>query len=265
MKTCKRIWIWGKKAYASLVHHKFTTLAGALTFFLILSLVPSTFWLVLLFGQTGLHAEEILDLELFDWAKELLLYLKNNAVDASAGAGIFFIGTTLWSSSAFLYHLRRSGEIIYASERKRHGWKVRLTAIAFTLCVLLFFAASGAVLVFTGRFSRHLPKPLAYAVTYSVLLAVGFLGAWLLNAYVCPYRCSPKDTLRGSLLTAGAWLIASVLFLFYVHFGNRERLYGALSLLIVFFLWLYWMMICFTAGVIYNRHRMALHTMEERS
>lgn len=264
MHRFKRLWQWGKRAYGSLVHHKYTTLAGALTFFLILSLVPFTFWLVLLFGETGLDAEEIIDLELFDWAKELLMFLRNNAIDASAGASIFLLATTLWSSSAFFYHLRRSGEIIYASERKRHGWKVRLSAIALTLCVLLFFALSGAIIIFTVRVTQYFSRPIAYLALYFVLFALGFFGAWILNAYVCPYRCSARDTVWGSLLTAGAWLIASLLFLVYVHFGNRERLYGALSLLIVFFLWLYWMMICFTAGVIFNRHNMALHTMEEK-
>lgn len=264
METFRRLRQWGKRAVASLSRHKYTTLAGALTFFLILSLVPFVFWLALLFGDTGLHAEEILEIELFDWAKDLLLYLRNNAVNASAGANIFLIATTLWSSSAFFYHLRRSGEIIYASDRKRHGWKVRLLAIALTLCVLMFFAGAGAVIVTVVRLCRSLPRVVALTIVYLVLFLLGFFGAWLLNAYVCPYRCSPKDTALGSLLTAAAWLVASLVFLIYFHFGNREQLYGALSLLIVFFLWLYWMMICFTAGVIFNRHRIDLHALEEK-
>ena len=66
-------------------------------------------------------------------------------------------------------------------------------------------------------------------------------------------------------MTAAAWLIASGAFSIYLHFSDRERLYGALSLLIVFFLWIYWMMICFTAGVVFNRHRMDLRSSEHKT
>lgn len=251
----KKVWQWCKQNYLSFVEHKYSTLAGALTFFLVLSLVPFSFWLVLLFGNTGLPTEEIFEIELFDWSKELMLYVRRNAVEASNGANIFLLATTLWSSSAFFYHLRKSGEIIYRCGRKGHGFKIRLIAIALTGCVLLYFSGATTIVVMIVRVCKRLPKILSWCVTYFVLFAVGFLGAWLLNDYVCPYRCSPKNMIAGSLLTSGLWIVASFVFLAYFHFGNRTKLYGALSLLIVFLLWLYWMMICFTIGVIFNRRR----------
>lgn len=265
MNWLKKAWRWGRRAFAALSARKYTTVAGTLAFFLIMSLVPLTFWLVLLFGNSAFDVEQIMEHELFGWARELLVYLKQNAVGATAGASALFLVTTLWSSTSFFYHLRRSGEILFDYRRKKHGWKVRLSAVLLTFAVLAFFAAAGSLLLGVDHFSRYLPVWLFYLVFYALLLLLGFFAAWILNAYICPYRCRPREIALGSLLTAFAWLAASGAFTVYLHFTNQERLYGALSLVIVFFLWLYWMMICFTAGVVFNRHRMNLRNLEHKT
>lgn len=252
-----------KKAYQTLTYHRYSTVAGTLVFFLILSLVPFVFWLTLLFGSRLLEVP-LERIGLFDWAEELLSVLRENAAYAGGGVSLVFLVTTLWSSSAFFYHLRKSGEILYDARRTRSGWKVRLSALLLTLAVLLFFALAGTLLFAAGILSRFLPPWISYPAFYSLLLALGFFGAWILNGYVCPYRLKPSETALGSFLTALAWLVASAAFSVYLHFGNKERLYGALALLFIFLLWLYWMMLCFVAGVVFNRVRLGRRKMEEK-
>ena len=139
-----RGWQWGRAAWRAFSAHRATTVAGTLVFFLIMSLVPFVFWLTLLFGGNTAILDRVLELELFGWARDFLGFLQTNAQGATAGASIFLIATTLWSSSAFFYHLRRSGEIIYSEARPRRGWKVRLGAIGLTLLLMLTFAVAGA-------------------------------------------------------------------------------------------------------------------------
>ena len=261
----KRTWRWGKRSFGVLTANKYTTIAGTLTFFLVMSFVPFVFWLMLLLSRAGIEVETILELELFGWAKDFLILIIKNAEGAFvAGAGVVFLATTFWSSSAFFYHLRKSGEILYDYRRKKHGWKVRLSAIILTFAVLIFFLIAIAAFISVSVFARRLPRWLYYLIIYSLVLTIGLLAAWILNAYILPYRSKPVDTLPGSLLTALAWLLASAVFLLYFRFTNKERLYGALSLVIVFLLWLYWMMICFTAGAVYNRHRINLKGLEHK-
>lgn len=245
-----------RSAYTALAAHKFTTIAGTLVFFLILSLVPFVFWLTLLFGTSALDAASLTGLGLFGWAEDLLLFLKENAAENTTGASIVFLATTFWSSTGFFYHLRRSGEIIYDYKAEKHGWKVRIAAVLYTAAVLLFFAAAGAILLVAGIASRFLPAWLSYPVWYLLALLLGFFSAWILNTYLCPYRCRPGDTALGSFLTALAWLVASGVFAVFLNFGNKEQLYGALTLVVVFLIWLYWMMICLTAGAVFCRMRM---------
>lgn len=262
----KRFLKWIRRALSVLTANKYTTIAGALTFFLIMSFVPFFFFLTTLFARSGISPEKVISLELFSWAQELLLLVIDNAERTYAtGAGIVFILTTLFSSTSFFYHLRRSGEILYHYPRKKKGWKVRLSAVFLTIFVLVFLFLSGAGLIGAGILLKRLPKPIFYALIYSLLFAIGFLAAWLLNLYVCPYRCKPQDTLLGSLFTAFAWLVASFAFALYFEFGNKEKLYGALTFIIVFLIWLYWLMVCFTAGAVYNRHRMEVRTLRHKT
>ena len=252
-----RGWRRGRAAWGVLTAHRFTTVAGTLVFFLIMSLVPFLFWLSLLFGGADALLDRVLELELFGWARDLISFLRTNAEGATAGASIFLIATTLWSSSAFFFHLRRSGEIIYEVRRKGKGLRVRFAAIGFTLATMLGIAAAGGAMVGITLFTRRLPVWLGLPADLSALLVLGFLAAWLLNVYACPYRGEVRSLALGSLYTALAWLIASAAFAVYLRFSNPERLYGALALVIVFLLWLYWLMMCFTAGMVYNQRAAA--------
>jgi uncharacterized BrkB/YihY/UPF0761 family membrane protein len=259
-RVCDKI----KKTYSVLSEYKYTTLAGTLVFFLIMSLIPLSFWLTLLFGNFRLQTDDILNLQLFSWAKDFLLFVQSNAEGATSGVSVLFLITTLWSCTSFFYHLRRIGEIIYRYKRKKHGWKVRLSAVALTFLVLLFIAIATGLLGGTIWFTRSLPKWLQYPVVYVFVLAIGFLVAWAFNHYICPYKIRPSQTALGSFYTAIAWLIASIAFSVYLQLSNAERLYGALSIVIIFLLWLYWMMICFTSGVIFNRYHVAKNRLKEK-
>ena len=53
------------------------------------------------------------------------------------------------------------------------------------------------------------------------------------------------------------WAVTLIGFTIYLKIGNMGRLYGALSAIIVFMLWLYVLMICFVAGVIFNSEKIS--------
>ena len=104
-------------------------------------------------------------------------------------------------------------------------------------------------------FSRYITGVWKRILDYALLLALAFALAVLLNAYICPYKTNIKQFLPGALVTVLAWTVAVVGFTVYLNFSNMDKLYGALSAIIVFLLWLYVLMICFIAGVIFNSER----------
>lgn len=149
--------------------------------------------------------------------------------------------------------LTEFGGIAMKSDEKGMAWGYNEGASDREEFLSRLSALAGGAMLAVTLLTRRLPLWLAIPADLAALLVIGFLAAWLLNVYACPYHGKGRALALGSFLTALAWLIASAAFSVYFRFSNPERLYGALSLVIVFLLWLYWLMICFTAGMVFNR------------
>lgn len=245
-----------REKYALLSLKKYTTIAGTLVFFLIMSIVPFSFWLSLIIGKLPVDTEEILSLPVFESVKNVLLYIQKEAESATASASVILLLTTLYSSTNLFYQMRKSGEIIYDYRRESQGIKLRIGALVLlvvvmaTVVVFLLLFGLGSFL-----FSRLLTKTWKIIADYILLAVIAFFLVMLLNAYVCPHRVHIKHFLLGAFLTVGLWTMAIFGFSIYLKLGNVGRLYGALSTIIVFLLWLYVLMICFIVGVIFNSER----------
>lgn len=242
-----------REEYEIFARKKYTTIAGALVFFLILSVLPFFFWGTLLFGKFLVGSEEFLDREAYGGIGELISFLRTNAEEASSGATFFLGATTLYSASNFFYHLRRCGEMIYGIAPKKQSGKVRFFALIATIVTILFLSLFWSL--FLGMvwvFRLIFPAFLAETSVYFLSAGIEFLTCFALNVYLCPLRFPWKKYLRGSLTTTLLWGVALVLFSVYIRFGNIRKLYGAMTTVVVILLWTYYMTICFVVGIIVN-------------
>ena len=256
MEKLRKVYRFLKEKYDLLSLKKYNTIAGTLVFFLIMSIVPLAFWLTLLVGKLPIDFEKILQLSVFSSVKQVLLYVREEAANATASTSIVLLVTTLYSSTNLFYQMRRSGELIYDYHRPKQGFKLRLGALALMFIVMALVLAFGLLFAIgTYLFSRLVTGGWERFADYALLLALSFALALLLNAYICPYKMPLKYFLPGTALTVSAWAVSVVGFAFYLKIGNMNKLYGALSTLIVFLLWLYILMICFIVGVIFNSEK----------
>lgn len=253
MGKLRAVYRFLRKKYDLLSLKKYTTIAGTLVFFLIMSIIPLSFWISLVIGKLSIAADDILALPIFDSVKDMFFFVQREARSATTGASIVLIITTLYSSTNLFYQMRRSGELIYDEHPKRQGLRVRLGAL------LLLFIVMAAVVVFltvfaagSYLFSRVLSKGWEMLADYILLVTVSFFLVLLLNAYICPHREKIRLFLPGTILTVALWVGAVLGFSVYLKLVNLSKLYGALSTLIVFLLWLYILMVCFIIGVIIN-------------
>lgn len=230
---------------------RFSTIAGTLVYFLLMSIVPFSVWLTLACGNVDI--ERFLSHELFKSISPFLKYLKSSAESAASGAGIILLLTTLYSSTNFFYHLRRSGEIIYNSQRLKGGIKLRLASVLLIFITIILLTVLAAFIV-TGTWvlEKLLPFYLSDIIIYTFISAVAFGVALVLNLFACPYKLKLSEAVPGSLLTTALWLFILIGFTVYMRFANPERLYGKIAFIIIFLLWCYVMMSCFVIGVIYN-------------
>lgn len=244
-----------RAAFAYLTAKKYTTLAGTMAFFLVLSFVPFFFWLSLLFGRLNIDYTQILELEIFRDVKDLILYFRDAAQSATGSASLILLVTTLYSSTNLFYHMRRSGEIIYECRRRKGSIVLRLSALVFIFVVMLLLVG-GVLLFLAGNafLARLFPSFVAQLAVYALLGVVMFALLLILNLYICPYRVGVGNVIWGSLLTLLLGGLASFGFTLYTSFGSAQKLYGAAVFFILFLLWLYVLMTCFVIGVIFNCH-----------
>lgn len=265
MERLRGVYRYLKRKYDLLSLKKYTTIAGTLVFFLIMSIVPLAFWLTLLIGKLPVDTERILSLPVFESVKNVLESVQEEAKNATAGASLLLLFTTLYSSTTLFYQMRRSGELIYDFHRKKQGLRLRLGALVLLLIVML--SAVLFVLVFalgSFFFSRILSRKLEMAADYLLLAVVSFFLVLLLNMYICPYKAKVRLFLPGTVITVSSWVIAVFGFSLYLRISNMNRLYGALSALIIFLLWLYILMVCFIVGVIFNSERVITARKKEQ-
>ena len=242
-----------RAVFSYLSSKKYTTLAGTMAFFLVMSVVPFLFWLTLLFGKLHIDYGPILELEIFADFKEIFFYFRDAAENATAGASVVLLATTLYSSSNLFYHMRRSGEIIYECGREKAALVVRLSALVLIFVVMLLLLVGVCLfLLGTAFLHRILPSFAAQIAVYALFGAIVFALLVLLNLYICPYRVGVGDVVWGSLLTLLLGGAASFGFSVYARFTTIEKLYGAAVFLILFLLWLYVLMTCFVIGVVLN-------------
>ncbi len=237
---------------------RFTTVAGTLVYFFLMSLAPFLFWLSMFLGSVDLS--KLYSVRIFEAVLPVLEELGSSAGSAAGGAGIVLIVTTLYSSTNFFYHLRRSGEIIYDAKFKKEGLKLRLASLVLIVATVVLTAlAFGVIAVGERLLAGLVNRYLAELIIFTVAAAIAVLVAVMLNIFICPFKTGFGDVLGGSLLTVLLWLVCGIGFYVYLRFANPVRLYGKIASVIVFLLWCYLMMNSFVIGVIYNgRHSVTM-------
>ena len=241
---------------------RFSTIAGTLVYFLLMSITPFMFWLALSFGNVDMG--RFLNHRLLEGVSPMLRYLKSSAEHAAdengrtiggalSGTGIIFLATSLYSSTNFFYHLRRSGEIIYESKSVKGGFKLRFMSLLLIAAAIILIALVAAISVAGSAFlEMFLPAYLSDGLSLVFITVLMFSAAVVLNIFACPEKMKFKDAVCGSLLTTGLWLVFLVGFGVYLKFASPEKLYGKIASVIVFLLWCYIMTCCLVIGMINN-------------
>ena len=109
MKWVESVYRFFSERLKILYGKKYTTLAGALTYFFWMSLLPFCFLLTALFGASVQRVEWLLKAEIFQGVRDFLYYVFEHARNSSGGINLFLGITAFWSASNFFYQLRHCG------------------------------------------------------------------------------------------------------------------------------------------------------------
>ena len=241
--------------YSAIGQHRVVSIAGGVTFFVLLAMFPAIAALVSVYGlfsdPVTIHAH-LNDLSSFlpGGAIEIIgdqLSRVASAGTTSLGATFLFtLGLSLWSANAGMKALFDALNIVYDAKECRGLIKLNAVSLTFTAgALLILLLALGTIVV--------LPVLLEYAGLQRLGGSIVLLARWpalfalIVVALALVYRFGPDREHAqwhwitwGSGLAALLWIVASILFSWYAaDFGSYNKTYGSLGAAIGFMTWIW--------------------------
>lgn len=236
---------------------KVTSIGSKLTYYLVLSIFPFLIFLLNIVKFTPLASQDVLSQivsVLPGDTQTMLIDIVNGIVNASNNTllSVSAIGG-LWTASSGIAPVIQAINEAYDYKDKRSFIKRRFTAIIFTLGLIVLIILVFGSLIFGEIIAKNLFSLIDGGSLFKTIwpiLRVVIALAFMMLAFSLLYKYGPsfpkeskvsfKDTLPGSIFVSIGWVVASVLFSFYVNnFGKYSVTYGSLGGIIVFLIWLY--------------------------
>ena len=266
MKQPKALSRFFRRAVYAIQAHRIDAYSAQSAFFIFLSFFPFVMLLSGLVKELPLFESWRTDLSfsmLPAAVSELLSTILNEIATKSTGAILGFSAVAvLWSASKGFYAINRGLRCVYRQDED-HGYVfLRLSSLLYTLLFLFFLIAIFVLFVFGRQFFDLIiawkpslsDRAFLIAGIRNLLLLVFLTFFFTLLYWLIPGRRYPlRMQLPGALLCSLGWILFTFLFTLYTdHFGNYSYLYGSLTAVVLFMLWLYFCMYILFLGAELN-------------
>lgn len=247
---------------SKILHDNIFAIAGQSAFFIILSAVPLSMFIVSILQNlhipvdfiemvlSGIFSEQIVD-----EISEFLTNAYNNAV----GISLITLVITLWSAAQGIHAITNGLNRIYDAYENRNWFFLRIRAMFYTIAFFAIILFSLVIIGLGSTINKCLSPYIKYlpdfvALIYHLRYVLIFLFLVVLFALV--YRNFPnisrkqhkeygiKYQLPGAFLCTLSWYVLSLGISIYVDNFNGFSIYGGLATLAGIMIWLYFCMVC---------------------
>ena len=244
-----------------------TAYAAQATFFIFISIFPFLMLFLNLIKYIPIFNSENSELWSLDFMSPTIGGLLKNIVDEAGGTGsgaLISITTiaALWACSKGVLGIIYGLNFIYKTTEKRGYIRLRAVSVFYTVAFIAALIVALILIVFGNRILdavlMYVPVLKSLAETVRIirwLVSLGFLVLFFMFIYtVIPERKTKlKNELPGALISAVGWIGFSALYSFYIdNFGNHSNVYGSLTAIVLFLLWMYFCMIILFFGAEVN-------------
>lgn len=259
--------IWARDFTVRVRQDRVTVYGAQAAFFVMISAVPFVMLAVALLqfimpmtqSQLSRLAVDVVPLSLRSYTVRIIDELYNQT-------SVSLISVTavsaLWAASRSLYALAGGLKEIYNTVETRNYLRLRILALLHTLLLLLLLLFSLVILVFGNSlqlfFEENLPflaQVSAYIIGVRTLLSLALLSL----VFALMYKILPnaksgfRQQLPGAVFSSLGWMIYSLAYSLYIeHYASVSYLYGSLTAIVLWMLWLYFCMNIFLMGAEIN-------------
>ena len=246
-----------RRAAKEFRYDNLTTLAAALTYYAVLSVVPGLIVLISVVGLLGhnvasrvtSHVESLVPGSSAAFVHSLI----SQAQHHKGGAGITAIVglvIALWSASSYVNAFRQASNIIYGVGEGRPIWKTIPLRLGVTVAAVVVLVVSAAIVVVSGPVANQVGSAVGAGrvavVAWDVakwpvlFILVSTLLAVLFWASPNAKQGGIRWITPGGIIATLLWLAVSALFALYVtNFSSYEKTYGSLAGVVIFLVWLW--------------------------
>ncbi|MEU9865433.1 YihY/virulence factor BrkB family protein [Streptomyces sp. NPDC047971] len=230
--------------------------AAALTYYAVLTVLPTLLVIVLAFGLVSPDTAETFIVHVSQYAPgqsgaelhDLLVraFAPNSANWTLMAAGAI---SALWSACSYLAVFRRALHRIHGLPDRRSPWRRAHRIVATALALLALLVVSALVLLLSGPLAGHVGSLLHLDTTAAFIWGLArwpLLLCLVAGLVVLVFRTGPapahrrRHSFAGGALASGLWLTVSGGFTLYSSaLGTYSRLYGSLAGTVVFLIWLW--------------------------
>jgi membrane protein len=259
-----------KRTFKEFSHDNITDWAAALTYYGVLALFPALIALVSVVGLLGSSATDTLIMNVEQSApgpaREIVVgAIEGLASNGTAAGFAFVIGLVLAlnSASSYVAAFSRASNSIYEVDEGRPVWKLKPQQIGIVLVLIILLVLIVLGVAISGPLATQVGNLVGAGDTAVliwdiakipvILLLVSFLFAFLYWAAPNVKQPGFKFVSPGGVVALVIWIVASLLFAFYVaNFGSYNKTYGSLGGVIAFLVWLWITNIAILFGAEFN-------------
>lgn len=240
--------------------------AAQSSFFIIVSFFPFIMLLMTILQYTAVPEDTLLDItkaifpDSIHYVVESIVNEMYNNI-STAILSITIISTLLAACKGFVALIEGLNSV-FGIEETRNYFVLRLSAIFYTVIMIITIVLSLIILVFGNKLIAFISQyyPLAGEIVTSVLRVKSLLSISIFTLlFTCMYVIIPnrhttfRRQIPGALFASAGWIIFSYFFSLYVGYTDKYSIiYGSLSALVFIMLWLYVCMTLFLYGAEVN-------------
>lgn len=244
------------------LHDNIFAIAGQSAFFMILSSVPLSMFIVSILQNLNISVELIESVFSGIFSEQIVnevSYFLTNAYKNTVGISLITLIITLWSAAQGIHAITNGLNRIYDAYENRNWFFLRIRAMFYTIAFFAIILVSFVIIGLGSTINKLLSPYLKYlpdivALIYHLRYILIFLFLVVLFALV--YRNFPnvsrkqhreygiKYQLPGAFLCTLSWYVLSLGISIYVDYFNGFSIYGGLATLAGVMIWLYFCMVC---------------------
>lgn len=194
----------------------------------------------------------------------LVISVIDQIYNTTASSGTFIsitAATALWSAGKGFLAIMKGLNTVYNINETRNYFLLRITSAVYTLVFAIMLIASMVLFVFGNRLYIWIQQKIPVFQGMALLIIslrtivglVTLLVFFLIIYVVIPNRKTKViHALPGAFICAAGWMGFSFAFSYYIDHSNYSSMYGSLTTIVLFMLWMYFCMYILFVGAEIN-------------